>query len=62
VAVGFPLHVILSILGLPEEDFPKMLQLTRELFDGDDDEVIRSKDPEERMASCSTTLTLRRTT
>jgi cytochrome P450 len=50
VAVGFPLHVILSILGLPEEDFPKMLQLTRELFDGDDDEVIRSRDPAERMA------------
>jgi cytochrome P450 len=50
VAVGFPLHVILSILGLPEEDFPKMLQLTKELFDADDDEVIRSKDPAERMA------------
>jgi cytochrome P450 len=49
VAVGFPLHVILSILGLPEEDFPKMRQLTRELFDGDDDEIIRSKDPAERM-------------
>ena len=32
VAVGFPLHVILSILGLPEEDFPRMLQLTAELI------------------------------
>ncbi len=30
VAVGFPLHVILSTLGLPEEDFPRMLQLTTE--------------------------------
>jgi cytochrome P450 len=50
VAVGFPLHVILSILGLPEEDFPKMLQLTRELFDADDDDVIRDKDPAQRMA------------
>jgi cytochrome P450 len=49
VAVGFPLHVILSILGLPEEDFPRMLQLTKELFGGDDDELNRSRDPEEQM-------------
>src|SRR5581483_3333922 len=42
VAVGFPLHVILSILGLPEDDFPRMLQLTKELFGGDDDELSRS--------------------
>jgi cytochrome P450 len=50
VAVGFPLHVILSILGLPEEDFPKMLQLTTELFGAEDDELSRSRDPEEQMA------------
>ena len=50
VAVGFPLHVILSILGLPEEDFPRMLQLTTELFGSDDDELSRSRDPQEQMA------------
>jgi cytochrome P450 len=50
VAVGFPLHAILSILGLPEEDFPRMLQLTNELFGGEDDELSRSRDPEEQMA------------
>jgi cytochrome P450 len=50
VAVGFPLHVILSILGLPEEDFPRILRLTTEAFGGDDDELTRSADPEERMA------------
>lgn len=50
IAMGFPLHVILSILGLPEEDFPRMLQLTNELFGGDDDELRRSVDPEEQMA------------
>jgi AcrR family transcriptional regulator len=44
------LHVILSILGLPEADFPRMLQLTRELFGGDDDELNRSRDTEEQMA------------
>jgi cytochrome P450 len=49
VAVGFPLHVILSILGLPEEDFPRMLQLTAELFGSDDDELSRSRDPEAQM-------------
>ena len=50
VAVGFPLHVILSILGLPEEDFPRLLKLTTELFGGDDDELNRSRDPQEQMA------------
>jgi cytochrome P450 len=50
VAVGFPLHVILSILGLPEDDFPRMLQLTGELFGSDDDELNRSRDPQEQMA------------
>ena len=28
----FPLQVILAILGLPESDYPRMLQLTQELF------------------------------
>jgi cytochrome P450 len=49
VAVGFPLHVILSILGLPEQDFPRMLQLTQQLFGGDDEELSRSQDPQEQM-------------
>ena len=48
VAVGFPLHVILSILGLPEDDFPRMLKLTQELFGGDDEELGRSTDPQEQ--------------
>ncbi|MDQ1403441.1 MAG: hypothetical protein QOG03_1757 [Actinomycetota bacterium] len=52
VAVGFPLHVILSILGLPEEDFPRMLQLTADLFGSDDDEINRSGDAQQqRMAA-----------
>jgi cytochrome P450 len=45
VAMQFPLHVILSILGLPESDFPRMLQLTQELFGNEDPELARSKDP-----------------
>jgi cytochrome P450 len=49
VAVAFPLHVILSILGLPEADYPRMLQLTQELFGSEDEELGRSKEPEEQM-------------
>jgi cytochrome P450 len=47
VAVNFPLYVILSLLGLPESDFGRMLKLTQEMFGGDDDEMTRGKSPEE---------------
>ncbi|MGW4800009.1 cytochrome P450 [Nonomuraea sp. NPDC004297] len=40
-AAHYPLHVILTLLGLPESDFPRMLQLTRQLFGHDDDEAGR---------------------
>lgn len=36
IAINFPLYVILSLLGLPEEDFPRMLKLTQEMFGGED--------------------------
>ncbi|GGC89148.1 cytochrome P450 [Chelatococcus reniformis] len=32
LALGYPLHVIMEILGVPEEDEPRMLKLTQELF------------------------------
>src|ERR1700722_6852524 len=32
VALHFPLHVIMEILGVPREDEPRMLKLTQELF------------------------------
>lgn len=41
VAMQFPLHVILSILGLPESDYPRMMNLTQELFGGDDPDIGR---------------------
>ncbi|MEZ0339998.1 cytochrome P450 [Mycobacterium sp. pV006] len=48
VAVNFPLYVILSLLGLPESDFGRMLKLTQEMFGGDDDEFGRGdKSPQE---------------
>src|SRR5207244_123674 len=46
VAVHYPLYVILSILGLPEDDFPRMLRLTQELFGANDDELARDRDPD----------------
>jgi cytochrome P450 len=44
VAVHYPLYVILSLLGLPEEDFPRMLRLTQELFGTVDPELGRGTD------------------
>jgi cytochrome P450 len=41
VAVNYPLYVIMSLLGLPESDFGRMLKLTQELFGGDDEEFKR---------------------
>ena len=48
VAVKFPLYVILSLLGLPESDFPFMLKLTQELFGSDDDEFKRGTTTEDQ--------------
>jgi cytochrome P450 len=41
VAVYYPLQVILAILGLPNEDYPRMLQLTQELFGAEDPDIAR---------------------
>jgi cytochrome P450 len=50
IAVHYPLFVILSLLGLPESDFPRMLQLTRELFGAQDAELGRGPDTDDRLA------------
>ena len=44
VAAHFPLYVILSILGLPEGDYSRMLQLTQELAGQSDPEFSRGED------------------
>jgi cytochrome P450 len=50
IAVNFPLYVIMSLLGLPEEDFPRIHMLTQEMFGGDDEEYNkRGKSPEEQL-------------
>ncbi|MBS1693653.1 MAG: cytochrome P450 [Actinobacteria bacterium] len=50
VAINYPLYVILSLLGLPESDFPRMLKLTQELFGGEDEEHRRGTAPEDLLA------------
>jgi cytochrome P450 len=49
VAVHYPLYVIMSLLGLPESDFSRMLKLTQELFGGDDLDNRRGATPEEKL-------------
>ena len=45
--VHYPLQVILSLLGLPESDFPRLLKLTQEMFGGGDEELRRGETLEE---------------
>jgi cytochrome P450 len=51
VAVNYPLYMIMSLLGVPESDFPLMLKLTQELFGSDDDEFKRGVEGEEQMSA-----------
>lgn len=51
VAVNYPLYVIMSLLGIPEEDFASMLKWTQELFGSDDDEYKRGDTQEEQVVT-----------
>ena len=44
VALGYPLHVIMEILGVPEQDEPRMLRLTQELFGPQDPDTARIRE------------------
>jgi cytochrome P450 len=50
VAVNYPLYIILTMLGLPESDFPRMLKLTQEMFGGNDEELQRGGGVEDMQA------------
>jgi len=41
VALHYPLHVVMEILGVPEQDEPRMLKLTQELFGSQDEDLGR---------------------
>lgn len=49
VAVNYPLYVIMSLLGIPESDFSRMLTLTQELFGSDDSEFRRGTSSEDQI-------------
>jgi cytochrome P450 len=51
IAVNYPLYMIMSLLGVPESDFPLMLKLTQELFGSDDDEFKRGADGGDQMSA-----------
>ena len=44
VALHYPLRVVMNILGVPEQDFPRMLRLTQELFGASDPDTQRFRD------------------
>jgi hypothetical protein len=44
VALHYPLHVVMEILGVPEADEPRMLMLTQELFGAADPDLAREAD------------------
>ncbi|MCW2651939.1 MAG: cytochrome [Mycobacterium sp.] len=50
VAVNFPLYVIMSLLGVPESDFSRMLNYTQELFGNDDAEFSQGAPKEEQLS------------
>ena len=43
VALHYPLHVVMEILGVPEADEPRMLMLTQELFGAADPDLAREE-------------------
>lgn len=42
VSQPYPLHVVMQILGVPEEDEGRMLMLTQQMFGGQDEELNQS--------------------
>ncbi|BBX45622.1 cytochrome P450 [Mycobacterium cookii] len=49
IAVNYPLFVIMSLLGIPESDFSRMLKLTQELFGSDDSEFKLGSSNEDQL-------------
>lgn len=56
VALGYPLRVIMSILGIPEEDEPRMLLLTQQLFGPQDPDTARKEGEEDDPAQWANQL------
>jgi cytochrome P450 len=54
IALAYPLQVILSILGLPEADYPRMIQLTQQMFGAEDPDLRRDVLSPEQMVEVVT--------
>ena len=48
--MNFPLYVLMSLFGLPESDFARILGYTKELFGNDDEELQRGTTKEEQLS------------
>ena len=42
VSAPYPLHVVMQIMGVPEEDEPRMLTLTQQMFGGNEEDLNQS--------------------
>ncbi len=51
VALYYPLHVIMSVLGVPESDEPRMLRLTQQLFGAEDPDFGGADAEQARLAA-----------
>ena len=51
VALYYPLHVIMSVLGVPESDEPRMLRLTQQLFGAEDPDFGGADGEQARLAA-----------
>ena len=60
VALGYPLHVVMDILGVPPQDEDRMLRLTQELFGASDPEqqrmMVDLMDPEQVVLMLQATM------
>ncbi|WP_199699166.1 cytochrome P450 [Oleomonas cavernae] len=60
MALGYPLHVVMDILGVPPQDEDRMLRLTQELFGASDPEqqrmMVDMMDPEQVVMMMQATL------
>lgn len=49
IALEYPLRVIMAAMGIPSGDYPKMLQLTQELFSPEDPDVAADEKSQEEV-------------
>jgi hypothetical protein len=51
IALEYPLRVIMAAMGIPSDDYPKMLKLTQELFSPEDPDVSADEKTQEEVTA-----------